>query len=295
MQFKLQNGNCKAVIDTKGGELISFKDSSGTEYIWHGDPKSWTGRNPILFPIVGALKDGKVSFPQGDYKMPRHGFARRSEFEAGERGEDFITLELRESPATLEQYPFPFLLRVTHRLTDSGFSTRFEVVNTGKSELPFCIGGHTGFLCPLHDGEAFEDYRLVFDGKEDIAFIHPGPGGCLYHDKAKMERIISNGDTIALDHRIFDRVDTIIFDGLRSGGVSLIHGGTKRGLHFDFSEFPMLAFWTMPNASAPYLCIEPWQGCAAFDNEQGTFSEKLHHVTLKPGENKSLKYSMSVI
>lgn len=292
MEIVLKHGGLTARVDTLGGELVSLRDAEGTEYIWGGDPAYWSGRNPILFPIVGALKDGAVRIGGQSYQMDRHGFARRMEFAVAEQGDDYAELELRETAETLTRYPFPFSLRVRHQLTGDGFFTQFQVTNPGEAPMPFCIGGHTAFCCPLSEGEKFEDYRLVFEKAEDTRSILPGPGGCLCHDKPGPAL---SGTDIRLDHQIFDRVDTLIYDGLGSKTVSLRHDATGRGVRVDFSEFPMVAFWTMPGVRAPYICIEPWQGCAAVDNESGDFTDKPHCVILGPGESKSLRYTVSLL
>ena len=59
MVITLRRGALTAQADTLGGELVSLR-REGTEYIWSGDPAYWSGRNPLLFPIVGALKNGVV-------------------------------------------------------------------------------------------------------------------------------------------------------------------------------------------------------------------------------------------
>ena len=292
MEIVLKHGGLTAQVDTMGGELVSLRDAEGTEYIWGGDPAYWSGRNPILFPIVGGLKDGTVDIGGKSYEMARHGFARRMEFAVVEQGEAYAEVELGETAETLARYPFPFSLRVRHQLTEDGFFTEFRVTNTGTVPMPFCIGGHTAFRCPLAEGEKFEDYRLVFDRTEDTHSILPGAGGCLCHDRPGPAL---NGTDIRLDHGIFNQVDTLIYDGLRSRTVSLRHDGTGRGIRVDFSEFPMVAFWTMPGVQAPYICIEPWQGCGAVDNESGDFTDKPHCVVLEPGESKRLRYIVSLL
>ena len=60
MRITLSRGALEAAVQTRGGELVSLRDPSGTEYIWQGDPAFWSGQNPILFPILGTLKDGTV-------------------------------------------------------------------------------------------------------------------------------------------------------------------------------------------------------------------------------------------
>lgn len=293
MELTLRKNSLIARAETLGGELVSLRARRGTEYIWSGDPAYWSGRNPVLFPIVGGLKDGKVDIGGGTYEMARHGFARRSEFAVAEQGESYVEFELRESRETLRQYPFPFSLRVRHELLENGFFTRFTVANTGTALMPFCIGAHTAFRCPLEAGERFEDYRLVFDQAENAVSIPLGAGGCLQSGARGIA--LDQTDTIALDHAVFDKVDTLIYEGLRSRTVRLCHKDTGRGLRVDFSEFPMVAFWTMPGKAAPYICIEPWQGCAAFDNESGCFADKPHCVTLVPGEAKRLTYTVSLL
>ena len=99
--------------------------------------------------------------------------------------------------------------------------------------------------------------------------------------------------TLALDYQDFAQMDTLIFSMLRSGNVSLVHRETGRGVRLDFHEFPMVAFWTKPGA--PFLCLEPWQGCAAYTDESGVFTDKPHCVTLAPGEKKSLAYRVTLL
>ncbi len=293
MEIELRKGALRAGAVTHGGELVSFRDEEGTEYIWSGDPAYWSGRDPILFPIVGALKDGTVQTDRGPCHMARHGFARRMEFAPAEQGEDFVTFQLRDTPETLEQYPYPFRLRVTHRLTDRGFATAYEVTNTGDGPMPFCIGGHTAYRCPLYPGERFEDYSLVFDEREDAPSVAVRAGGLL---GGTLEELYLMGtNKIALRHEIFDRADTLIFDGLRSNGVRLVNERTGRGVRVEFGQFPMLGIWTMPEKNAPYICIEPWQGCAACEDETGRFEDKPHAVVLAPGQSKTLAFTAEVL
>lgn len=291
MQINLEHGAMKAVTDTNGGELVSLKDENGTEYIWSGDPAYWSGRNPILFPIVGNLNDNTVILDGSPYTMQRHGFARRSEFSVSEQGDDFVVFSLTQSSETLKQYPYPFLLSVRHQLTDNGFYTEFTVKNTGEKPLPFCIGAHTAFCCPLKPGETFEDYQLVFDHAETASSLMLTSNGVISHDKRLP--VLSGSNTISLEHQTFDRYDTLIFDGLSSKIVSLTHKSSGHGVRMEFTDFPMIAFWTMANANAPYICLEPWHGCAAYDNESGLFEDKPHCIVLESGESKCLRYTVS--
>lgn len=291
MDITLKSGGNTAVVCTTGGELISFRDGAGTEFIWTGDPAYWSGHNPILFPIVGNLKDGRVEIKGRTCEMGRHGFARRSEFTAAEQGEDFVVLELRENEQTLAQYPYPFLLRVTHKVTEDGFSTAFQVDNTGDGPMPFCIGAHTGINCPLRPGERFEDYELVFDGPEQAASLLLTGDGLIAPGQ---ETLLDHSSVLPLSYGLFERLPTVIFDGLRSHGVCLRHKATGRGVHMDFPGWPMIAFWT-PGQDAPFICLEPWHGCAALEGESGKLEDKPHCVTLEPGESAGFAYTVTVV
>lgn len=292
MDITLKHGANTAVVTTKGGELTSFRDEAGTEYIWTGDAAYWPGQNPILFPIVGNLKNGRVEIKGKQYEMGRHGFARRSQFTVAEQGEDFAVLELRESPETLAQYPCPFLLRVTHTVTDGGFVTDFKVTNTGSEPMPFCIGAHTGINCPLYPGERFEDYELVFDQAEDACTVPVTADGLIADGPGR--KLLDGSDTIPLSYRLIEECATIIFDGLASNEVVLRHKQTGRGVRMEFTGWPMIAFWTARNG-APFLCLEPWCGCAAFENESGKLEDKPHRVTLAPGWGAALNYHVTVV
>lgn len=293
MRFELSWNGLHAAAESFGGELVSLTDRSRTEYIWHGDPAFWSGRNPVLFPIVGRLKDGTVRMDGGSYEMAQHGFARRSEFAVAEQAEDHIVFELRENEDTLQQYPYPFSLQVRHQLNDAGFSTAFRVENTGSKPMPFCIGAHTAFRCPVQEGERFEDYQIVFDEAETIDNILLNAENLISHkDK---EPLLDGGDRFDLDYATFARVDTIILDGLRSKGVSLRHKESGRGVHMAFDGFPMMAFWTQGAKQAPFLCLEPWHGCAAVDDEGGDFTDKRYCIVLQPGEVKELEYIVQIL
>lgn len=289
MRITLSRGGLEAAVQTRGGELVSLR-RGGTEYIWGGDPAFWSGQNPILFPIVGSLKNGQVDIGGQIFRMSRHGFARQSEFTPVEQGGDFVVLELCQSAETLECYPFPFSLRVRHQLLEDGFSTTFTVENAGSAPMPFCIGAHTAFRCPLAEGERFEDYRLVFQRREDATTLLLTPEG-LIRDGA--EEPMLSGGVLPLDYGTFRRLDTVIFRNLQSRSVSLVHRDTGRGVRMDFSQFPLVAFWTKPGA--PFLCLEPWQGCAAFEGETGRFQDKPFAVTLAPGEKKTLACTVTLL
>lgn len=293
MKIELTYQDLRALTDTRGGELISLQNAVGTEYIWDGNPAFWPGINPLLFPFVGTLKDGTVCFEGKPYSMERHGFARRMDFAVAEQSENSILFELRETEQTLAQYPYPFLLQVRHTLEENGFTTALSVTNTGDRPMPFCIGAHTAFRCPLKEDEIFEDYDIIFDRPETANLTLLSPKGEILH--GRQEALLRESDRFSLERGVFERLDTMIFEGLTSTGVSLRHRTGGHGVHVSFAGFPMLAFWTKSGCEAPFLCIEPWHGCAAYDNESGNFTDKPHCITLQPGGSKELRYTVTLL
>ena len=292
MEYTLSLGGISAKVASLGAELISLTDEKGREFIWQGHPSGWTGRNPNLFPVIGAVKPYGILYEGVAYPTPRHGFARHSEFALVEKTDSSITLELSDTPETLALYPYSFRLRISHRIAGRGFRTEYEVLNTGDKDMYYCVGGHTAFNCPLDAAEKFSDWKLVFEKGESKEALLPLEGGFISCNNS-MDAIV-DGRFIPLDHDLHDRIDTLIFDGLNSTSVKL-QGPRGDGVQMDFSGFPMIAFWTAPGKHAPYICLEPWQGCGALENEDGEFAHKHHAVNLAPGESRILGYTVTIL
>ena len=293
MEYTLKNTYFTAVAESKGGELVSLRDGQGKEYIWSGTAPYWSGRNPVLFPIVGRAKNDTLIFNDKAYPMQKHGFARKSDFSVAFQGEDFITFLLTENEDTLKQYPFPFCLSITHRLTDKGFYTEYTIENTGDTVLPCCIGGHTAYRCPAEEGAEFGDYEIVFDEAETAATMLLDLSTAQI--TTKTEPWLDNADRFDLRYEDYARLDTLIFDGLKSTGVALRHKATGHGVHVDFEGFPMLGIWTQGAEKAPFICLEPWHGCSGIVGESGEFTHKRHCMLLAPHEVKKLTYTVTVL
>ena len=291
MEYKLKCGSLTAIADSYGGELISLKDAAGREYLWQGDPAYWSGRNPNLFPIVGGLKDGTICVNGVPYCMNRHGFARNSEFSIMEQGDDYIVFQLVESEFTLQLYPFRFDFRIRHQLTEFGFFTQFEVHNPGEAELPFCVGAHTAFNCPMKDEEHFDQYRLVFDQTEDAHALYPTPTGCL--DRGNKLYTLQNTDTLPLDHETYAQADTLIFEGLKSTGVKLL-GPDGHGIRMDYSGFPMIAFWTAGAKQAPYICLEPWSSLPSRQDVVEDLEKQEDLIALEAGNTYRTTWALEI-
>ena len=291
--IRLEKNGAIADIATLGAEMRAYATKDGKQRLWGGDTPAWGGVAPVLFPVVGALKDGRVRFGGKEYAPPRHGFARVTEFEVTARGDDFCSLEIHDTPETLEGYPFAFALRVTHRLLAGGFVTEYAVENRGDEVMPFTIGGHPGFACPMDEGEAFGDYEVRFEKPEEGKSLICVPDGIIHGEEAVP--LGEDGRTLALRYADFDARDTFIFAGLNSRSVELAHKNTGKGIRFSFPQSGTLAVWTRPEAQAPFVCLEPWIGLPAYADETGNFEDKPYHIKLIPGQAFHTWYQVEIM
>ncbi len=285
MIYEISNRRFTARIDSLGAQLVSLKNGSGFEHIWVGDPAYWKGRAPVLFPMVGALREGRTEIGGKWYEMGQHGFARHSEFALAQQTGDSVSLCLASTPETKAMYPFDFRFTVTYALTETGYTTAFTVENIGEAELPFVVGGHPGFNIPLGEGEAFEDYTIRFEQPETqrCPAIVMGKG---LIDPDRCAFTLENEREIPLRHSLFYQ-DALVFEGLRSKRVGVVNKATGHGVEMEFSQFPMFGIWSAKN-DGPYVCLEPWTGCATRTDEGDEFVRK-HGMTLLPAGGKMEK------
>src|SRR3954466_7323606 len=97
----IENEMLKVMVSPRGAELNSiFNKTSGLEYLWSGDAKYWAKRSPVLFPIVGTLKDNEYIFENKKYQLGRHGFAREKIFSVIRQSPLSISFELQEDEST---------------------------------------------------------------------------------------------------------------------------------------------------------------------------------------------------
>ncbi|MBR6028769.1 MAG: aldose 1-epimerase family protein [Clostridia bacterium] len=290
--IELRYGQTRAVVQTTGAQIASFKGADGREVIWQADPAVWAQHAPVLFPVCGTAKDNQVTVDGISYPMTKHGFTRNPDFTVGKRGADFVELVLGPTEESRPMYPFDFRLHVVYRLFENGYTTQFLVENLSDRPMPFCVGGHPGFVCPMEEGAAFEDYQLVFDEKEDGKNLLAPGGGLISGDEILP---LEDGRILSLKYSYFDERDALIFDSYRSRAVNLTHRETGRGLRFEYPKMEVLAVWTKPGAHAPYLCLEPWHGLPATAAESGRFEDKPHATVLQPGESYTTWFTVRLM
>ena len=290
LNIKSQYGT--AAVDTQGAQLMSFCNADGLEHLWQGDKTYWGGRAPVLFPIVGAVRDGKVRIKGGEYCMKQHGIARHLPFEVTEQKEDSVTLTLRSTEETKKQYPYDFALHVTYRFDGPRLVTEFRVENTGDELLPFAVGGHPAFNCPMVEGESFEDYVVEFE-KPESALCPTIDMSCALINFHARKMVLAYEKEIPMSHDLF-REDALIFDPLRSKVVRLVSRKTGHGVEMDFDDFCYLGVWSAKN-DGPFVALEPWAGCATGTDEDDEFLSKRALNLLRSGKEAVFAFGVKAL
>jgi galactose mutarotase-like enzyme len=261
----------------KGAELISAK-LDGIEKIHDGE-SFWNRHSPVLFPIVGKLKDGKTSINGETFEMGQHGFARDMEFE--EIAENSYVLKSNEE--THKKFPFDFELYIWYEVKENELITNYKVVNKSDSLMIFGLGAHPAFVCNYSNGK----YSLNFEKNEDKLEIVQLENGLISNEKIPLEKYFKD-NKITFDNSTFDN-DAVIMKNIKSNKV-ILKEEDKKVLEFDFTGFPYLAVWSKKDAS--FVCIEPWFNTADNVNSNGIFEEKEDLIELN--SNKSFKANFSV-
>jgi galactose mutarotase-like enzyme len=271
MTSTISNGLIKAVIHHKGAELqsLTYGDS---EYLWEGDPHWWGKHAPILFPVVGSLKEGKFNHGGSEYKLNRHGFARDMVFDVVDQSSEQIVFELRSGSETLNFYPFQFSLQVSYKTQNNNLITTYQVVNSGSEQMYFSIGAHPAFALK----DRFENYSLQFDPAVDLRF-NLLQEGLLSNESAPLK---TTSGLLPLHQNLFDN-DALVFRQSTIRGVTINHLGKPR-LTVEFPEFPDLGVWTVSGAA--FICIEPWFGYSDTVDFKGDLSDKAGIIALGTGQ-----------
>ncbi|WP_010134059.1 aldose 1-epimerase family protein [Ochrovirga pacifica] len=289
MHYTLENEFLKATFKTLGAELISLKSKKGIEYIWNGDAKHWGRHTPVLFPIVGGLKDNTYYVNQQAYKMKQHGFARNSEFTVVKETENTLVFELASSKATLQYYPFDFTLQITYTLSNQGIKTHYSVKNPSDCKLLFSIGAHPAYACPFEAEQNREDYILIFDNDATPVSQQLTANG----RSTKNFGVFKQGGILDLPNTIFDK-DALIFNPNPFSEVSFVHQPTgKTYMSVTFKNFPYLGIWSA-NQEAPFICIEPWHGIADAEDHNQQLEDKEGILTLAPKEEFMCEYFVTI-
>ncbi|RVT92605.1 aldose 1-epimerase family protein [Sphingomonas crocodyli] len=260
---RIASDGIAAEIAPLGAELVRLTDADGRDWQWGGDPAVWAGRAPILFPIVGTLRDDSFRWQGTRYNLPRHGFARRSTFALVDHAADRVTFRLESDAATLAVWPFAFQLDMDYAVAGSTLTMTASVRNPSADPMPASFGYHPALLWPLPGGAPRDAHEILFDKPESAPVRRLDADGLV--DPAPRPSPV-DGNSLALSDSLF-AADALILD--RPASDRLIYGAPDGGrVAVGYPGMPQIAFWQKPGAG--YLCIEPWHGLsdpAGFDGD----------------------------
>ncbi|KAA5535374.1 aldose 1-epimerase family protein [Paenimyroides baculatum] len=288
MIHHLENENIKIAVDSKGAELKSvFNKPNQEELLWQADPEFWGKSSPVLFPIVGTLKNGIYIYDKKKYKLPRHGFARDYNFKLQEFSDSQLIFSLESSKETIEVYPFLFRLEIIYTLKDNTLQVEYKVKNLSDVEtMYFSVGAHPAFKVGSNADDFF-DYSLLFN-KDNEFKATCLKDGLLTTDK---NTITLTNQKIQLNYELFEN-DALVLLDMKSDKVTLLNNTDKNILSFEFENFPYFGIWTMKDSG--FICLEPWAGVADFDSHDQQLENKTGINTLKPKESWSASWSISI-
>lgn len=282
----LSGHSLEAQISPFGAELVRLRDETGHDLLWDGDPAFWTGRSPLLFPIVGRLKDDRTFIDNSEYSLKQHGFARTSSFDIVEANQESCCLRLGSNPSTLEQYPFDFELTVTYRVEGPALKIEAKVWNTGRRVMPVSFGFHPAFRWPLPYGGYREEHEIRFDRSETEQL--PSLVDGLLAPTARPSPVADR--RLSLRDELFAE-GALVFRRVESRRVEYGVLG-RRSITVSFPDMPNLGIWTKPGAG--FVCIEPWQGYASPVEFGGELAEKPGIVLIAPDDGRRFSIEIDI-
>ena len=285
--ISISSNSLTASIDTMGAQLMSLRKGE-SEYLWQGDPNWWPRRAPILFPIVGVLKDSKAESAEGTISLSRHGLARLNLFEVVEQSTSSVTLQLKSTEETRTSYPYDFELKLIFSVAGDTLTQTYEVTNPANVVLPFTLGAHPAFNIPIPGVEAasLDQYHLLFTR----SWTSYGPsitdeGLC---DYTTPQRLIVDSDTLPLSWELIDREKTITLEDVPDRRITLAPNAEAsskaHGIQMDFEGFDYLGIWSAA-PGCPFVALEPWCGIADTVDTDGVFEHKPGIISLEPGQS----------
>ena len=285
--IELKSDKLTVEFKTLGGALSSIKDNDGIEYLWQGDAKYWGGQAPVLFPICGSLRDDTAIYVDSEGNeskgtIPRHGLVRKKEFNLVEKTE-----------SSYENYPYHFRLEITYTVIEKIVRTQYKIFNKETNKvMPYFIGGHPGFNCPLAEDETYEDYYLEFEKEETCTVPRPFPetGMLDLNDRSPW---LSNQKELDLSYDLFS-VDAVTLDELKSRTITLRSRKHNKGLKVDFKEFSNLIIWSTLN-KGPFIAFEPWSGLSTSLEEGDHLEDKKNVRLLDAGQVDQIGFDIEIL
>lgn len=285
----IQNDKLRATFNNLGAELVSLINiETGKEIMWSGNPNFWSGISPVLFPIIGALKNEQYIFENQTYELPRHGFARRRIFAVKESSENEVVFELTSDEESLKIYPFQFSLEIKYTLVANKLTVDYLVKNLSQKQMYFSLGAHPGFAIDTENGLNYNDYEIAFSNDDELQ-IHPLADNLISN---QTQTIDLENKVLPLSYELFSK-DALVTTNMRSKELILRNNKNHHKVIFTFSNFPYFGIWAAKNAD--FVCLEPWQGIADLENHNQQLTEKFGILRLEKGGDWTANWAVEII
>ena len=286
MMYQLENDSLKIAVNSQGAELKSlFNKVNQQELIWQADPEFWGKSSPVLFPIVGTLKNGIYIYNKKEYNLPRHGFARDYNFKEEEVSDSQLIFSLEASQKTLQVYPFLFRLQIIYNLEGSRLQVKYKVENLSDDKtMCFSLGAHPAFKVG-RKADDFSSYKLLFNN-DYVLKANQLKDGLL---TTQQHDILLNNQKFNLHYKLFE-IDALVLLDMKSDKVTLMDNDDNNILTFEFENFPYFGIWTVKNSG--FICLEPWAGFSDFETHNQRLENKAGIYILQPKETWSAWWSV---
>lgn len=288
---ELSNQYLTVNLHPKGAEIISIVGNQDhINYMWKRDACQWANSAPILFPIVGAIKNDTCRIDGKEYHMTQHGFARHNEFEIKNQSQTEVTFTLVSNDEIIKQYPFLFELNVTYKLVENTLTCFINVKNKDHQTIYFQVGGHPAFACPFMENESSNDYYVEFAEYEtrNQKVIDVAKRGMLHvqlpffdHEKRFFVR-----------QQLFNN-DAIVIKDFKSENISIKSLNHQKSIVFHMQGFDHVGLWTAKHVGG-LLAIEPWIGHADYVDFDGEFKEKESCVALDTDKEFNVQFAVEI-
>ena len=286
---ELRNEQLSVVVSEKGAELQSIKDASGKEYLWQADPNFWPRHSPILFPIVCSVNNDTYFVDGKEYHLPRHGFARDTEFKLIAQNDRKVTFALESSEETKKVYPYDFTLSISYVLEGNKIGVIWHVHNTDTQEIHFQIGGHPAFNIPGMKAGDTQSGRIRLDNEDALDGLKSYIDGS--HEMIEIPVEAEQGIIEFTDNTW--RNDSVKIHKSQVHRAELLGPDGEPEVTVDFRT-PVIAFWSPFGKQAPFVCIEPWYGLGDPRGFNGEFKDKPLMNHLQPGASFMSRYDITI-
>jgi galactose mutarotase-like enzyme len=282
----LKSKQLSVYIKEHGAELSSVTNTHGLEFIWQADKEIWPRHAPVLFPIVGKLKDDCFNYNNQFYTLTQHGFARDKNFKLIQYSESDCVFELRSDAETKKNYPFDFIFQIHYQLSNQTLRTEYKVINPSLETIYFSVGAHPGFNCPLSNEETFEDYYLEFESsKYALTELNSGLR------KETKHALELDQNKLPLSLELFEK-DALVFENNQINNLVLASNKSNHRITLQSENWPYYGIWTKKGIRK-FICLEPWQGIADAEKSSQNFLQKEGIIELDAKKEFSCSFSIT--